>query len=180
MFFGMRSRSNTKLQTADIDIDMETITSTINRMLSKLNQMTDVATCQTLVTLIISRAFAPLFLRRAMSTPPCYQLPDLLALMQQLRDHNAVVYGIAVQTFASIVPYTLEEAYEVADSIEREDWQALKANWGICCSRWCSIARWRRKGWFGFDDVVDSVKRETGASSSACSGAAQFADTGQR
>ena len=46
---GMRSRSNTKLQTADIDIDMEIYNiDALNRMLSKLNQMTDVASAKRL------------------------------------------------------------------------------------------------------------------------------------
>ncbi len=64
-----------------------------------------------------------------MSTPR-YQLPDLLALMQQLRDPQRGCPWDRKQNFASIVPYTLEEAYEVADSIEREDWQALKGELG--------------------------------------------------
>ncbi|MFC3913189.1 GTP diphosphokinase [Pseudaeromonas sharmana] len=46
---GMRSRSNTKLQTADIDIDMEIYNiDALNRMLSKLNQMTDVVSAKRL------------------------------------------------------------------------------------------------------------------------------------
>ena len=91
-----------------------------------------------------------------MSTPR-YQLPDLLALMQQLRDPQRGCPWDRKQTFASIVPYTLEEAYEVADSIEREDWQALKGELGDLLFQvvfYCQMAQ--EKGWFGFDDVVDS------------------------
>ncbi|MBT8096198.1 MAG: nucleoside triphosphate pyrophosphohydrolase, partial [Woeseia sp.] len=34
------------------------------------------------------------------------------------------------QTFASVAPYTVEEAFEVADAISREDWQALRDELG--------------------------------------------------
>lgn len=46
---GMRSRSNVKQQTADIDIDMEIYNiETLNRMLAKINQMNDVVSAKRL------------------------------------------------------------------------------------------------------------------------------------
>ena len=46
---GMRSRSNVKQQTADIDIDMEIYNiETLNRMLAKINQMNDVVNAKRL------------------------------------------------------------------------------------------------------------------------------------
>ena len=46
---GMRSRSNTRMQTADIDIDMEIYNiEALNRMLSKINQMNDVVSAKRL------------------------------------------------------------------------------------------------------------------------------------
>ncbi len=112
-----------------------------------------------------------------MSTPR-YQLPDLLALMQQLRDPQRGCPWDRKQTFASIVPYTLEEAYEVADSIEREDWQALKGELGDLLFQvvfYCQMAQ--EKGWFGFDDVVDYVSEKLVRRHPHVFGAAQFADT---
>ena len=61
---------------------------------------------------------------------PSYQLDDLLAIMARLRDPEVGCPWDKKQTFASIVPYTLEEAYEVADSIERHDLEALKGELG--------------------------------------------------
>ena len=49
------------------------------------------------------------------------------------------------QTFATIAPYTIEEAYEVADAIERGDPRAACAtSSATCCSRWCSTRAWPR------------------------------------
>ncbi|MFB6259361.1 MAG: MazG nucleotide pyrophosphohydrolase domain-containing protein, partial [Thiohalorhabdaceae bacterium] len=49
----------------------------------------------------------------------------LLDIMERLRDPDQGCPWDREQTFGSIVPHTLEEAYEVADAIEQEDWQAL-------------------------------------------------------
>ena len=49
------------------------------------------------------------------------------------------------QTFDSIRRYTLEEAYEVLDAIERKDWSGLKDELEIFCCRCCFMRRWRRK-----------------------------------
>lgn len=59
-----------------------------------------------------------------------YGLEDLGYLMDRLRDPETGCPWDLEQDFASIVPHTLEEAYEVADTIEREDWDHLKDELG--------------------------------------------------
>ncbi|HZJ94823.1 MAG TPA: nucleoside triphosphate pyrophosphohydrolase [Thiopseudomonas sp.] len=59
-----------------------------------------------------------------------YQLQDLLYLMARLRDPEHGCPWDLQQDFASIVPHTLEEAYEVADAIEREDFAHLPSELG--------------------------------------------------
>ena len=50
--------------------------------------------------------------------------------MRRLRDPERGCPWDIEQTFATIAPYTIEEAYEVADAIEREDWAALPGELG--------------------------------------------------
>ena len=57
------------------------------------------------------------------------RLLELLAIMERLRAPNGCPWD-RQQTFASIAPYTIEEAYEVADAIERGDLQHLKEELG--------------------------------------------------
>ena len=52
-------------------------------------------------------------------------LDRLVSIMQRLRDPATGCEWDSVQTFASIAPYTIEEAYEVADAIARDDMAAL-------------------------------------------------------
>ncbi|QEY58437.1 nucleoside triphosphate pyrophosphohydrolase [Pseudomonas sp. C27(2019)] len=65
-----------------------------------------------------------------MSSAAQYQLHDLLYLMARLRDPDGGCPWDLQQDFASIVPHTLEEAYEVADTIEREDFAHLPSELG--------------------------------------------------
>lgn len=65
-----------------------------------------------------------------MSAANRYQLSDLLYLMARLRDPEGGCPWDLQQDFASIVPHTLEEAYEVADAIEREDFSHLPSELG--------------------------------------------------
>ena len=54
--------------------------------------------------------------------------PDrLLSIMAQLRDPHSGCEWDRAQTFATIAPSTIEEAYEVADAIARDDMAALEA-----------------------------------------------------
>ena len=57
-------------------------------------------------------------------------LERLAAIMARLRDPEHGCEWDVQQTFASIAPYTIEEAYEVADAIERDDLEALKDELG--------------------------------------------------
>ena len=59
-----------------------------------------------------------------------YQLTDLLNLMARLRDPQYGCPWDLKQSYASIVPHTLEEAYEVADAIERGAFDELPGELG--------------------------------------------------
>jgi ATP diphosphatase len=61
---------------------------------------------------------------------PKEPLPRLLAVMAWLRDRDHGCPWDIDQTFRTIAPYTIEEAYEVADAIERDDLPALKEELG--------------------------------------------------
>ena len=57
-------------------------------------------------------------------------LQRLLSIMQRLRDPESGCAWDRAQTFSSIAPYTLEEAYEVADAIDRSDLDGLREELG--------------------------------------------------
>lgn len=107
-----------------------------------------------------------------------YQLADLLAIMSRLRDPQQGCPWDKKQTFASIVPYTLEEAYEVADSIERHDLEALKGELGDLLFQvifYCQLAS--EQGLFGFEAVVDTVSEKLIRRHPHVFAEAEFADT---
>ena len=60
-----------------------------------------------------------------MEKPAPRSFADLVAIMARLRDPETGCPWDVAQNFATIAPYTLEEAYEVADAIERDDMDAL-------------------------------------------------------
>ncbi|MFD1912441.1 nucleoside triphosphate pyrophosphohydrolase [Halodurantibacterium flavum] len=64
------------------------------------------------------------------ATLPEAPMPRLLAIMAALRDPERGCPWDIEQDFASIAPYTIEEAYEVADAIERQDFPALEGELG--------------------------------------------------
>ena len=57
-------------------------------------------------------------------------MQQLLHIMQQLRNPETGCSWDKKQDFSSLIPYTLEEAYEVVDAIERDDMQDLKSELG--------------------------------------------------
>lgn len=59
-----------------------------------------------------------------------YELADLLYLMQRLRDPETGCPWDVKQTFASIVPHTIEEAHEVAEAIDHQDWPHVEEELG--------------------------------------------------
>lgn len=90
-----------------------------------------------------------------------YSLEDLLHLMARLRDPQYGCPWDIRQTYASLVPYTLEEAYEVADAIESGDLAHLQGELGDLLFQvvyYSQLAR--EEGRFEFDGVVDSITRK--------------------
>jgi MazG family protein len=90
-----------------------------------------------------------------------YTLDDLLAVMARLRDKDTGCPWDVEQTFETIAPYTIEEAYEVADAIARGDPDALKEELGDLLLQvvyHAQMASEERR--FGFDDVVDGITRK--------------------
>ena len=82
----------------------------------------------------------------------------LIAIMAALRDPETGCPWDVEQDFRSIAPYTLEEAYEVADAIERGHLQDLKEELGDLLLQVVFHAQMaREQGAFGFDDVVRSI-----------------------
>jgi ATP diphosphatase len=61
---------------------------------------------------------------------PAGGLPRLLEIMARLRDPDGGCPWDLEQDFSTIAPYTIEEAYEVADAIERQDWGDLEGELG--------------------------------------------------
>ncbi|MEQ3626777.1 MAG: nucleoside triphosphate pyrophosphohydrolase [Marinobacter sp.] len=57
-------------------------------------------------------------------------MPRLLEIMARLRDPDGGCPWDLEQTYASIVPYTIEEAYEVADAVQRGAWDELELELG--------------------------------------------------
>jgi ATP diphosphatase len=85
-------------------------------------------------------------------------LEALVTLMARLRDPQRGCPWDLKQTFASIAPYTIEEAYEVADAIERADPQRLRDELGDLLFQVVFHARMaEERGWFGFADVAGSI-----------------------
>jgi nucleoside triphosphate diphosphatase len=90
-----------------------------------------------------------------------YQLPDLLHLMARLRDPQHGCPWDLQQNYASIVPHTLEEAYEVADAIESGDLDHLPGELGDLLFQvvyYSQLAR--EEGRFDFATVVDAITRK--------------------
>lgn len=85
-------------------------------------------------------------------------IDELLAIMARLRDPHLGCPWDREQTFATIVPYTIEEAYEVADAIERGDMGELKAELGDLLFQVVFYAQMASEaGSFDFNDVVAAI-----------------------
>ena len=83
---------------------------------------------------------------------------DLLKIMRTLRDPEIGCSWDKVQTFNTIVPYTIEEAYEVADAIERNDMQDLCDELGDLLLQVVYHAQMAQEvNQFSFDDVVNAI-----------------------
>ncbi|NEV62415.1 nucleoside triphosphate pyrophosphohydrolase [Thiorhodococcus minor] len=86
------------------------------------------------------------------------QIDELLSIMARLRDPEGGCPWDLEQTFRTILPFTLEEAYEVAEAIEQGDLQALRDELGDLLLQVVFHARMaEEQGGFDFFDVVRSI-----------------------
>lgn len=85
----------------------------------------------------------------------------LRAIMARLRDPVSGCEWDLAQTFATIAPYTIEEAYEVADAIARDDLAALREELGDLLLQVVFHSRIAEEaGAFGFDDVATAISEK--------------------
>lgn len=93
-----------------------------------------------------------------MSESKVRDITPLASIMAQLRNPDGGCPWDLEQNFASIAPYTIEEAYEVADAIERNDMEALQDELGdlllqvVFHSQMAS-----EQGSFDLQDVIDGI-----------------------
>jgi len=92
---------------------------------------------------------------------PSTDLPPmdrLRAIMARLRDPQTGCPWDIEQDFGTIAPYTIEEAYEVADAIEREAWGELKGELGDLLLQTVYHTQMAEEaGHFSFDEVVNAI-----------------------
>ncbi|MCW5718618.1 MAG: nucleoside triphosphate pyrophosphohydrolase [Bauldia sp.] len=89
---------------------------------------------------------------------PSRDIARLIEIMAALRDPVTGCPWDLEQSFASIAPYTIEEAYEVADAIERDDMAALRDELGDLLFQSVYHARLAEEaGAFAFGDVVEAI-----------------------
>lgn len=92
---------------------------------------------------------------------PSRDISGLLEIMAALRTPGTGCPWDLAQTFASISPYTVEEAYEVVDAIERGDLTDLKEELGDLLLQVVFYARMaEEQGDFAFPDVVEAITRK--------------------
>lgn len=85
-------------------------------------------------------------------------MPRLLEIMRRLRDPETGCPWDIEQDFSTVAPYTIEEAYEVADAIERQHWGELKGELGDLLFQSVFHAQMAEEaGLFSFDDVANTM-----------------------
>lgn len=93
-----------------------------------------------------------------MPAPQIAPIDRLLTIMARLRDPQTGCEWDQAQSFATIAPYTIEEAYEVADAIARNDMADLRGELGDLLFQVVFHARIAEEaGAFGFDDVASGI-----------------------
>jgi nucleoside triphosphate diphosphatase len=98
------------------------------------------------------------FSARPVSSMTTRPIDRLLAVMARLRNRENGCPWDLEQSFATIAPYTIEEAYAVADAIERDDMAALKDELGDLLLQVVFHARMAEEsGHFGFEDVAAAI-----------------------
>jgi ATP diphosphatase len=94
----------------------------------------------------------------ALINDPHGGMPRLLEIMRRLRDPDTGCPWDIEQDFSTIAPYTIEEAYEVSDAIEREAWGELKGELGDLLFQSVFHAQMaEEKGLFSFQEVADTM-----------------------
>lgn len=89
------------------------------------------------------------------------ELNRLLQIMADLRDPESGCPWDIKQSFETIAPYTVEEAYEVADAIERHDMDELKSELGDLLFQVVFHSQLAaEQGQFTFNDVVDAINEK--------------------
>src|SRR6185295_9017633 len=89
---------------------------------------------------------------------PSRDIGRLIEIMAALRDPVSGCPWDREQTFATIAPYTVEEAHEVADAIARDDLGDLREELGDLLLQVVYHARMAEEaGAFAFPDVVDAI-----------------------
>ena len=92
---------------------------------------------------------------------PTETTDDLLRIMARLRDPDGGCPWDVEQDFASIAPYTIEEAYEVADAIEQNDMESLKGELGDLLLQVVFHAQMAAEaGHFDYADVVHGISEK--------------------
>jgi ATP diphosphatase len=90
--------------------------------------------------------------------PPESPLDRLVAIMRRLRDPKSGCEWDSVQTFETIAPYTIEEAYEVADAIARKDMDGLADELGDLQLQVVFHAQMAEDaGYFTLDDAIQRI-----------------------
>ena len=85
-------------------------------------------------------------------------MPRLLEIMRRLRDPDTGCPWDIEQDFNTIAPYTIEEAYEVADAIARSDWADLEGELGdLLLQTVYHTQMGSEAGHFDFDSVVKAI-----------------------
>ena len=121
--------------------------------------------------------------RPTADTLPKEPMARLLAVMAWLRDRQHGCPWDIDQTFRTIAPYTIEEAYEVADAIERDDMPALKEELGDLLLQVVYHAQMASEAKaFGFADVAAAIAARHQSTGSIAAAVKQLRDdvAGQR
>lgn len=88
-------------------------------------------------------------------------IQQLLDIMARLRDPHSGCPWDVKQTWQSIIPHTLEEVYEVADAVDRQDTTALRDELGDLLFQVVFLAQIaQEQGLFDFNDVVEGISQK--------------------
>lgn len=112
-----------------------------------------------------------------MTNNTAVDIDSLLKIMAKLRDPQQGCPWDLKQNFDSIVPYTIEEAYEVADAIEQKNWGDVKEELGDLLFQvvfYSQLAQ--EQGLFDFNDVVAGISDKLTRRHPHVFGEAEFAD----